>query len=90
MIECTGCGRKSTDPKEDLAFLKRTGFLSCCPERVMKVRIQRCADPKMWYRDLVGQLVEVQWVDRDGLWAWEKLINNIRCINVIRFSDVEL
>lgn len=34
---CTGCGRETSDPDEDLRELRARGAISCCPEREMVV-----------------------------------------------------
>lgn len=33
---CTGCGHICKDPDKDLTILRKTGALSCCPEREME------------------------------------------------------
>lgn len=35
IYECTGCGRVTKEPQEDLELLKRAGHITCCPERKM-------------------------------------------------------
>lgn len=49
------------------------------------VQIQRCTDPHMWYVDRVGQLISIERVTVDGLWAREPA----GYINIIKFEDVE-
>jgi hypothetical protein len=48
------------------------------------VKIQRCGDPQMWYAKRVGELIPIEKVDKDGLWAREPS----GYINIIHFEDV--
>lgn len=51
-----------------------------------RVKILRCKDPQMWYSDRIGQLVPIESLDLDGMWAREGGIYN--ALNIIRPEDV--
>lgn len=40
----------------------------------------------MWYKNLVGQSIQIEAMDLDGMWAREGGAYN--CLNVIRPEDV--
>lgn len=50
------------------------------------LRIDRCPDPLMWYRDLVGALVDYRGRDADGYWSREPA----GYVNVVRPDDATL
>ena len=52
----------------------------------LRVKILRCSDPSMWYKNLVGQSIQIEAMDLDGMWAREGGAYN--CLNVIRPEDV--
>lgn len=58
--------------------------LDTCPRKAV---IERCSG-SYWYRNLVGQTVEIEFIDRDGLWSREGGVYN--CINVIQPGDARL
>lgn len=53
-----------------------------------KVYIARCSSPSYWYKNLVGQTILCEFIDREGYWAREGGIFN--CINVIKREDAKL
>ena len=55
---------------------------------IRKIKIERCTDFGMWYRDKIGQTILCEFVDREGYWAREG--GEYNCINVIRRSDAVL
>jgi hypothetical protein len=54
-------------------------------DRDFRVLIRRCPDPSMWYVDRVGQWVQIEKLDTDGMWAREPS----GCINIIKYQDVK-
>jgi hypothetical protein len=65
--------------------LPRPPRLDTCPRKAV---IERCSNGGYWYRDRIGQTVEIEFIDRDGLWAREGGVYN--CINVIQPGDARL
>lgn len=61
----------------------------------LHIRIDKCADPRAWYRDRVGQTLPVEWcetlrsgdqgIPEDVYWCREGGTYN--CINWVRRSD---
>jgi len=50
------------------------------------LRIDRCSDPLMWYRDLVGTLVDYRGRDADVYWSREPA----GYTNIVRPDDATL
>lgn len=48
------------------------------------VKILRCDDPNKWYAKRIGELIPIEKVDKDGLWAREPE----GYLNIIHFEDV--
>lgn len=74
------CNQGRTCPRQALAAKWRLKITDS-----PMVLIQGCSDPHMWYADRVGQLVLIERVSPDGLWAREPA----GYINIIKFEDVE-
>lgn len=64
--------------------LPRPARLDTCPR---KARINSCP-AGWWYESKVGQVVEIEFIDREGYWAREGGTYN--CINKIRPEDATL
>jgi hypothetical protein len=52
----------------------------------MRLKINKCSDPSMWYAGLVGQSVELVKEDAEGYWSREPA----GFINIVRREDAEV
>lgn len=51
----------------------------------LRVKIQRCHDPSMWYAGRVGEWIKVERLDSDGIFAREPE----GYLNIIKYEDIE-
>jgi hypothetical protein len=54
---------------------------------IRKAKIERCSN-NGWYRDKIGEVVIIEFIDSDGYWSREG--GQFNCINVIRKEDATL
>lgn len=54
----------------------------------MQVRIIKCSDSMMWYRDMIGKIVLIERETPD--WYWAREGGSFNCLNIIQKSDVEI
>lgn len=54
----------------------------------MKVKIIKCSDNMMWYRDKVGQVIQVERETVD--WYWAREGGSFNCLNIVDKADVEI
>lgn len=54
--------------------------------RMGKIKISRCSDQSLWYRNHIGIEFAIEYIDRDGIWVRTR--DYFNTLNLIRFQDI--